>query len=172
MPWCRSPGSITPASTSRMTRTLSHLKRLLLLFAWKWYICQWQSGCLRSLSGCIPPFSTHTVFSYFTHCHSFHASSFTLFHFTRLSPSNSCCFLSRLSRVPPPYFFLPLGSTFVAESLQQDSAMWGGSFVFRKHPVFMGGRFCPYSTQINVGTHEPDPGCILKSSERKKNIET
>lgn len=62
-------------------------------------------ACAQFFNG-FYPFSTHAVFSYFTHCHSFHASSFTLFHFTSLSPSNSCYSLSLcgLSHVPPLYF--------------------------------------------------------------------
>lgn len=92
-----------------------------------------QAQCLYVLHS----FSAHTLFSYFSHCHSFHASSFTLFHFTSLPPSNPFHSLSLVSHIPPLYF----PATYVAESLQQDSCDVTASFVFHKHLMFTGEIF-------------------------------
>lgn len=54
---------------------------------------------------------------------------------------------------------------YVDESLQQDDVR--ESFVFHKHPMFIGEIFPLTGTQINVGTHEPD----LRGFFFKKRIE-
>lgn len=121
---------------------------------------------------CSVLFRSYSVFKFSFIVILFMPPVFTLFHFTSLAPSTApaalCLFLSGLSHASPPFLiFLLLSSTYVSESLQQDSAV-GECHLYSINTLCLWAEFPLTGTQINVGTHEPDLRGILKFSGKKK----